>query len=41
MLRELGVDPAVSAAVFVTTFTDVFGFLILLGTAALLIAWLG
>ena len=41
MLRKKGVDPAVSAAVFVTTFTDVFGFLIFLGTAALLIAWLG
>ena len=41
MLRKMGIDPAVSAAVFVTTFTDVFGFLIFLGTAALLIAWLG
>ena len=41
MLRKMGIDPAVSSAVFVTTFTDVFGFLIFLGTAALLIAWLG
>ncbi len=32
-LRRIGVDPAVSSAVVVTTFTDVFGFLLFLGIA--------
>ena len=36
LLRRLGMDPAVSSAVFVTTFTDVIGFLLFLGMAA---AW--
>jgi magnesium transporter len=36
-LRALKLDPAVSASVFVTTFTDVLGFVILLGLATLLI----
>ena len=36
LLRRLGMDPAVSSAVFVTTFTDVIGFLLFLGLAA---AW--
>ena len=34
LLRHLRVDPAVSSAVFVTTFTDVIGFLLFLGLAA-------
>ena len=34
LLRRLGMDPAVSSAVFVTTFTDVIGFLLFLGLAA-------
>ena len=34
LLRRLGMDPAVSSAVFVTTFTDVIGFLVFLGLAA-------
>ena len=34
LLRRLGLDPAVSSAVFVTTFTDVIGFLLFLGLAA-------
>ena len=34
LLRRLGMDPAVSSAVFVTTFTDVIGFLLFLGMAA-------
>ena len=34
LLRRLGMDPAVSSAVFVTTFTDVIGFLMFLGLAA-------
>ena len=40
LLRRLGMDPAVSSAVFVTTFTDVIGFLLFLGMAAALIGWL-
>ena len=34
LLRRLGMDPAVSSAVFVTTFTDVIGFALFLGLAA-------
>ena len=34
LLRRLRLDPAVSSAVFVTTFTDVIGFLLFLGLAA-------
>ncbi len=34
VLRRLGVDPAVASAVVVTTFTDVFGFLLFLGIAS-------
>ena len=37
VLRRLRVDPAVSSSVFVTTFTDVFGFLLFLGLAAIFI----
>ena len=33
-LRRIGVDPAVASAVVVTTFTDVFGFLLFLGIAS-------
>ena len=33
-LRAVGVDPAVASAVMVTTFTDVFGFLLFLGIAS-------
>ena len=40
LLRRLGLDPAVSSAVFVTTFTDVIGFLLFLGLAAALINFL-
>ena len=32
-LRRIGVDPAVASAIVVTTFTDVFGFLLFLGIA--------
>ncbi len=41
LLRRLRVDPAVSSAVFVTTFTDVFGFLIFLAAGAFFVSWLG
>ena len=37
LLRRLRMDPAVSAAVFVTTFTDVIGFALFLGLAAVFI----
>ncbi len=37
LLRRLKMDPAVSSAVFVTTFTDVIGFVLFLGLAAALI----
>ena len=40
LLKRFGMDPAVSSAVFVTTFTDVLGFLIFLGMAAALIQYL-
>ena len=40
LLRRLGMDPAVSSAVFVTTFTDVIGFLLFLGLAAFFINFL-
>ena len=40
LLRKLRLDPAVSAAVFVTTFTDVIGFALFLGLAAVFIEFL-
>ncbi len=36
-LQRMGHDPAISSAVFVTTVTDVIGFAVLLGLAALLL----
>ncbi len=39
-LRRIGVDPAVTSAVVVTTFTDVFGFLLFLGIATAAISLL-
>ena len=33
LLRRFGMDPAVSSAVFVTTVTDILGFLLFLGLA--------
>ncbi len=36
LLRRLRMDPAVSSSVFVTTFTDVIGFVLFLGLAAVL-----
>ncbi|MCY3923726.1 MAG: magnesium transporter [Chloroflexi bacterium] len=33
LMRRVGIDPAVASAVVVTTFTDVFGFLLFLGIA--------
>lgn len=40
LLRSLNLDPAVSSAVFVTTFTDVLGFLLFLGLAAAAVSFL-
>ena len=37
ILRGLGADPALAASIFVTTATDMLGFLFFLGLAALLI----
>ncbi len=34
VLERFGIDPAVASSVFVTTFTDLFGFLLLLGLAS-------
>jgi magnesium transporter len=37
VLERIGVDPAVASSIFVTTFTDVCGFLLLLGLAGWLL----
>jgi magnesium transporter len=37
ILERLGIDPAVASSIFVTTFTDVCGFLLLLGLAGWLL----
>jgi magnesium transporter len=37
VLERFGVDPAVASSIFVTTFTDVCGFLLLLGLAGWLL----
>ena len=37
LLNRLGVDPAVASSVFLTTFTDLVGFALLLGMASLLL----
>ena len=37
LLERRGVDPAVASSIFVTTFTDVCGFLLLLGLAGLML----
>jgi magnesium transporter len=37
LLERMGVDPAVASSIFVTTFTDVCGFLLLLGLAGALL----
>ena len=34
-LRRCGIDPALASSIFVTTITDVIGFLVFLGLAAL------
>jgi magnesium transporter len=37
LLQKLGVDPAIASSVFVTTFTDIAGFLLLLGLAGMIL----
>ncbi|EMY12026.1 divalent cation transporter domain protein [Leptospira weilii str. Ecochallenge] len=37
LLRVLGIDPAIASSIFVTTFTDVFGFFCFLGLATIFI----
>jgi magnesium transporter len=37
LLERLGIDPAIASSIFVTTFTDVCGFLLLLGLAGWLL----
>ncbi len=34
VLKHLGIDPAIASSIIITTFTDVFGFLLLLGLAS-------
>ncbi len=36
-MRRLGIDPALASAIWLTTFTDVMGFLLLLGLGSLLV----
>jgi magnesium transporter len=37
VLKRIGIDPAIASSIIITTFTDVFGFLLLLGLATNLI----
>ncbi|MBB5621126.1 magnesium transporter [Pedobacter cryoconitis] len=37
MLKRVGIDPAIASSIIITTFTDVFGFLLLLGMASKLL----
>jgi magnesium transporter len=39
-LQDLGLDPAVASSVFITTFTDLIGFFLLLGLGTLLLHYL-
>lgn len=34
LLKRMGIDPAIASSIIITTFTDVFGFLLLLGLAS-------
>lgn len=40
VLRALNIDPALASAVFITTLTDVFGFLSFLGLGTLFLRYL-
>jgi magnesium transporter len=37
VLKRVGIDPAIASSIIITTFTDVFGFLLLLGLASKLL----
>jgi magnesium transporter len=37
MLKRVGIDPAIASSIIITTFTDVFGFFLLLGLASKLL----
>ena len=37
MLKRVGIDPAIASSIIITTFTDVFGFMLLLGLASKLL----
>jgi len=37
VLKRVGIDPAIASSIIITTFTDVFGFLLLLGLASRLL----
>lgn len=37
LLKRFGIDPAIASSIIITTFTDVFGFLLLLGLASKLL----
>jgi magnesium transporter len=37
LMRRIGIDPALASAIWLTTFTDVMGFLLLLGLGTLLV----
>ncbi len=37
ILKRIGIDPAIASSIIITTFTDVFGFLLLLGFASKLL----
>lgn len=37
ILKRIGIDPAIASSIIITTFTDVFGFLLLLGLASRLL----
>ncbi len=37
VLKRVGIDPAIASSIIITTFTDVFGFFILLGLASKLL----
>ncbi|MBB5638073.1 magnesium transporter [Pedobacter cryoconitis] len=37
ILKRVGIDPAIASSIIITTFTDVFGFLLLLGMASKLL----
>ena len=37
ILKRVGIDPAIASSIIITTFTDVFGFMLILGLASKLL----